>query len=53
MNSTAMLDECDLVLSFNSKLANKNVSEGPAFASLQVFANTPVAEAQLDRLIVR
>lgn len=53
MSSTTLLEQCDLVLSFNGKLANKSVSDGPAFARLEVFANTPVAEAQLGRLIVR
>lgn len=53
VSSAAMLEQCDLVLAFNSKLVNKNVAEGPAFARLEVFANTPAAEAQLSHLIVR
>jgi hypothetical protein len=53
MGSDAVLSKCDVVLKFNRALVNKNAEEGPAFATLSVFANTPAAEVSPGRLVVR
>lgn len=53
MGDDAVLGKCQYVLRFNKSLLNKQPQEGPAFASLSVFANTPLAEAAPSALVVR
>lgn len=53
MADDAVLAKCDVVLKFNKSLVNRNPDEGPAFANLTVFANTPAAEVSPNSLVVR
>ena len=52
LGDRAVLDKCDVVLKVNKALLNKNPKEGPAFATLSVFANTSAAEASISNLVV-
>ncbi len=53
MHDSTILSKCNLLLKCNKALLNKNVTEGPSFARLSVFANTPVSEANIGALVVR
>lgn len=54
MHDSTLLSKCHLLLKCNKALCNnKNVAEGPAFARLSVFANTPASEANIGALVVR
>lgn len=53
MQDSTILSKCNLLLKCNKALLNKNVTEGPSFARLSVFANTPASEANIGALVVR
>lgn len=53
MQSNAVLHKCNYVLKFRKGISNLKPQEGPAFARLDVYANTPMHEATLNSLIVR
>ena len=53
MHDSTILSKCNLLLKCNKALLNKNVTEGPSFARLSVFANTPASDANIGALVVR
>jgi hypothetical protein len=53
MADRAVLAKCDVLLKFNAALRNKDPEAGPAFARLEVFANTPASDAAVSALVVR
>ena len=53
LQDASLLSKCHLLLKCNKALVSKNIAEGPAFARLGVFANTPASEANIGALVVR